>query len=412
MAIEGPVAVAIIARKPEAVIGTAAFNVLMAMAIWLESPVIDLLSTGTALGKGGRAYRTLNLFTKSTMVWVTVAHAIVAIPAVFAFVTRTVLGLRPEVASAVWLPFAIMIPWSAMVGWRRFRQGLMIRRGQTRVIGVGTFIRVTTLCMVGAILMATTSWSGIVIAAVGLLASVTAEAVFMHFASQRVIAEMKAEDEANQEPLTFRQVLRFHAPLTGATLVTLTSLPVVSAALSRTPDAVLALAAWQVAFTLQWLFRTVTFAIPEVVISFMKTPAEEPVLRRFSFGIGVALSLAMALFALSGLDRVVFARVLGAGPELFELAHLALLICSPFPLINAVMAYSRGVLTARRKTSARLTAIVVSMVVLIGSLAVGVAARWPGIVTASVALLLAQVAEWAVLRAAVERSHHHELAPA
>jgi len=405
MAIEGPVAVAIIARKPEAVLGTAAFNVLMAMAIWLESPVIDLLSTSTALARGRKAWQTLSRFTLLTMVWVTFAHGFVALPPVFRFVTGTIMGLDPAVADAVWLPFALMVPWSAMVGWRRSRQGLMIREGETRLIGIGTLIRVTTVCAVGALLMKTTTLGGITIAGIALLASVTAEAIFMHVVSQRVVRRYALQPDDDHEPsLSLRQVLKFHLPLTGSTMVTLTALPVVSAALSRAPDAVLAMAAWQVAFTVQWVFRTVTFAIPEVVISFMKSAHEDAGLRRFATLIGVLLSFAMLGFALSGLDRLVFVHVLGAGPELLDLAHVALLLCSPLPAINALMAYARGVLTARHRTGSRLTAISVATSVLVVVLVVGVTMRWPGIVTAAVALTASQVAELIALFISVRRS--------
>lgn len=400
MAFEGPISVALIARKPEAVLGTAGINVLMALAIWIESPVIDILSTATALSGDRRAFRILQRFTYYTMIWVTVAHALVAYPPVYRFVTHTILGLDPQVADVVWMPFACLVPWSAMVGWRRYRQGLMIRQGQTRAIGVGTFIRVAMVSIVGFALLQT-SLPGLMVAALALLASVTSEAIFMQFASRQIIRELPEEEG---DAITMRQVFRFHLPLTGATMVTLSALPMVSAAVSRTPDSVVALASWQLAFTLQWLFRTITFALPEVVITFMRRPDSSAILRRFSYGVGWSLSIAMLAFALSGLDQWVFTNILAAEPHLLSQAKLGLILCSGLPLINAAMAYCRGILTARHRTSARLYAMGVAMVSLIIGLVAGVVAKWPGVVVASVALTLSQVVEWIALMIAVRRS--------
>ena len=49
-------------------------------------------------------------------------------------------------------------------------------------------------------------------------------------------------------------------------MVTMLGIPVVSAALSRSPNSVVQLAGYQVAFTLVWLMRTTIYALPEVVI--------------------------------------------------------------------------------------------------------------------------------------------------
>lgn len=410
MSIEGPVSVAIISRMVDPVIGTAAFNVLMALAIFIESPVIDLLSTSTTLGKTGRDYATLSRFTWLMMLWVTVVHALVAIPPVFHWVTQGLLGLKPDVAQAAWLPFAIMIPWSACVGWRRYLQGLMIRHGRTRPIGVGTFVRVSAICLVGFGLMQSVDWPGILVAGVALMTSVFSEAVFMHIVSRPLIREVYAVDTGGASSVTLREMFRFHLPLTGSTMVTLAALPMISATLALAPDAVVAMAAWQVAFSVQWMFRTVTFAIPEVVISRMDGPVEQPVLRRFALIVGTTLSAAAILFCLSPLDDWVFSNVLRAKPELVPLASQALLLSALLPFINAAMSYLRGVLTARRQTSVRLVSIIIATVVLVACLVLGWQMQWPGVVTAAVSLTVAQLAELATLAIAARASNRHFLA--
>ena len=62
MAVESPIALSVISRMPNAEICRAAFQPLMALAYLIESPVIDLLTTATTLGKDRKHYVQLSRF--------------------------------------------------------------------------------------------------------------------------------------------------------------------------------------------------------------------------------------------------------------------------------------------------------------------------------------------------------------
>ena len=51
MAIESPIAIIILSRLPGSEVATAAFLIMMGLALWIESPVIDMLSTSTTLAR-------------------------------------------------------------------------------------------------------------------------------------------------------------------------------------------------------------------------------------------------------------------------------------------------------------------------------------------------------------------------
>lgn len=395
MAIEAPTCVRIISNLGQGTtkdVWTAAFQVLMAYSLFIESPVIDLLSTSTTLTKSKKSFATVSRFVWLLMAWCTVIHALAVTPGIYHAITA---NLNPAVAKALHLPLAVMIPWSACIGWRRYKQGILIRNGQTRVIGLGTFLRVATIFGVGFGLAAVAPLSGIMICAIALMCSVSAEAMFIHVAARRVIAELP--ESADEKPLTLGSLSKFHFPLTITTMVTLSTGLVITEALKRVPDSVTAMAGWQVALTMVWLHRTIVFALPEVVITLYKGPESESVLRRFSLGVGFGLSGLMFLFALTGIDRLIFSQLLGASPQTVETAHQAFLLQGFLPLISAIQSFARGVLTAKHQNVSRLYAVMLSLAVLVGLLALGVAMGLPGIQVAAAAMSISLLVELMVL---------------
>lgn len=397
MAAESPISLSVISRSPDATVNTAAFLVLMSLAIFIESPVIDLLSTSTTLAKSRHAYEQLVRFTWIVMALVTVVHGAVAWTPLWDIVTLQLLHMKPEVAEAAHWPMRIMTVWSALVGWRRFRQGIMIRYGVTKPISIGTLLRVAAIAGVGFGLHAATKLDGLVITAVALLVSVATECLFVHFASMPVIRRefyLKAQDE---EPVTLDSLFRFHWPLTASTMVMLMGMPLLSWAIGQSEGSVVQLASWQLAFSLLWMFRTVTFALPETVIALGKDSASRATLQKFCLQVGLICSGALAAGHLTGFDGWWFGTVLQADPGLIGWARWALFLAVSLPLLSAIMSCQRGFLTSARVTSARLYAIAAGMSTLVGCLLLGVALKWPGVVNGVVATTVSLIAESAVL---------------
>ncbi|MEA2554003.1 MAG: hypothetical protein QOJ65_2179 [Fimbriimonadaceae bacterium] len=426
MAIESPVCVGVLSRLPAAELNTAAFNILMSLALFIESPVIDLLSTSTTLSKNYQDFAVLSRFVWILMLGVAVAHALIVLTPLYYVVTLHVMGVPNEVAHTARLGLALMIPWAPSIAWRRYRQGLLIRYHRTRMVGFGTLVRVSTIITSSTILYFATKMPGIMIVATALICSVFAEALFAQWASRDVVRELAVspapfETEAPatdpldlaQAPspvgdlerlpkggngdLTMRKLTAFHWPLTLTTMVVLIGGPVVSAFLSKAPDPVLALASWQVAFSLLWLFRTVTFALPEVVITLYKDEASARKLRDFCMRVGLVASGIAMTAALLKLDVWFFTNVYHSTPRTAEMAHLAFLAASPLGLINAMQSYVRGMLTAHHLNVARFTAVAIGMATMVASLALGLLTPWRGVLSGAVAMNVALVAELAVL---------------
>lgn len=391
MALEGPVSMTLLGLTPQQKLDAASFLVLFGLAIWIESPVIDLLSTSTTWGTNRQRWEVIWRFTGLTMLFVTVVHGLVAFSPIYDLIMRGVLNVSPEVAENGRVPFQIMTCWSACVGWRRSSQGLMIRQGQPGLIGWGTLVRAATMVLVATPLITWAKLPGLVGVAWGLLASVFAEAAFIHFVSRPV--RMGLPESHGEEILTLRRVFSFHAPLTASTMIMLSSPVLVTRAIAQTAEPVTQLAAWQVASSVVWLFRTLSFALPETVISLYAPGETQRRLYRFCLGIGLGLSILMAVTGFFRLESGLYTQLYNAQAELVPLAELAFAWCITMPLINSLMSYYRALLTAHHVTWARMTAIVVSVVVLFALVAWLPGTGMKGVVVAALALTLAQAVE-------------------
>ena len=123
MSAEGPILQAVIARLPELQTQLAAFGIVMSLEIAIESPVIMLLATSTALSTNAGNYLTVRRF----MIWVnllaTVAAAIVAFTPVYILLVPGIMGIPEHIAAAARPGMKIMTFWSAAIGWRRYVLG-------------------------------------------------------------------------------------------------------------------------------------------------------------------------------------------------------------------------------------------------------------------------------------------------
>jgi hypothetical protein len=403
MGLEGPISVKAIAMvgqgKPIEEVWTAAFNALLAIALFVESPVIDLLATSTTLTKGARSYRIISRFALLMMGVCTVAHLLVILPPVYHWIAR---DYTEEVRRELWLPLVVMLPWSPAIGWRRYKQGILIRFGHTRMVGVGTFVRVAVMALVGFGGVYVTNLSGIMIAALSLISAVLAEAIFIHLGARRVIAENLAIEDEEAKPM--RALAAFHLPLTVTTMMQLGSNLLITQAMAQTIDRVTSWPAYQVALTLMWLQRAVLYALPEIVITLYGRPGAERLLWRFAATVSASMSGLMILLAATGLDRAFFISVLGKSPAIAEASHQVFMLSSLIPLIIGAQCYVRGVLTALHETKPRMRAVFFGLITMAFIMWLGIQQQWPGAWIGAAAPTAGAFVELVILADAMRRA--------
>ena len=189
MGLEMPFVNATLARLSQAERMIAAFGIVGSLSITIESPVIMLLATATALARTRQNYAMIRRFVIHLMLGATVLHVLLSWTPLFDVVVRSWMGVPQAIVEPVRLGMRIMLFWSAAIAWRRFKQGVMIRYGQTRYVGQGTMVRLFASAGTALALGLSGRLPGVAVGAFALSAGVMAEAVYAHWAARRLIAE-------------------------------------------------------------------------------------------------------------------------------------------------------------------------------------------------------------------------------
>jgi len=298
----------------------------------------------------------------------------------------------------------LMTPWSAAIAYRRFQQGVLIRFGQSGIVGIGTGVRLA----VNAAMLAIGAWNGgpgIVVGTSAIATGVLAEAVFIGIRVRPVLRRLPEHDPQARR-LTRRSFAGFYTPLALTSLLALMMFSIGSAAMGRLPRTLDSLAAWPVLNGLTFTLRALGLAFNEVVVSLIDRPGGYAVIRRFAFRLAGAVSGVLLLIAATPLSRLWFSGVSGLADPLAELAEFALWIAVPMPALSVLQSWLTGILVNRHRTRGVSEAVALALGSAVLLLVAGVAwSRAPGLVTVVTAFVLGNVVQvlWLAVRSTPDR---------
>ena len=398
MMLEGPSVQGAMGRLAAPTLNLAAWGLAFSLALLVESPVIMLLATAIALVRDEDSYKALRRFVLTLMAACTVLTALVAFTPLFDFIAGHIMGQPAPIVAAARPALQLMLFWTAAIAWRRFYQGVLVRAGQTRLVSLGTAVRLTvTLAVAGGLLR----WGhlpGVEVGAITLMAAVILEAVAVTFFALPVARRHLLNHHSPEAvPLTQAAILRFHLPLAATTLLTLLAPPLTAAALARLAMRHETLAAWPVASMLLLVLRGPGLALQEIAISQSRRAEARPALRRFTTMVGLVSTAVALLLALTPLLDHYMGAILHLPPELRAFVRVGVVLGSPLPLLTALGSWARGVLVAAGRTQAVYRGMGVNLVTHVAVLLAGIALRLPGMAVASVAFLLSAGIEYLYL---------------
>lgn len=396
MTAEGPIVSAAINRLPDEVIMLAAQGIVVSISVTIESPIINLLATSTALVKDRASYLLVRRFTIHWMILLTLLTIVLAFTPLFDVVVRDWLGTPPQVADWVRPGLQIMTFWSAAIAWRRFLQGILIHFNQPGKMAWGTAVRLIASGGVVIGLALTTDLPGVINGATALMAGVVAEAIYATVAVRPLLQnELSAATPvtAADAPLTYSELFWFHLPLAGTSLLVLLVQPLVTFSLARLDRPTESLAAWPVLFQIMLMARAAALALPEAVIALTKGPDSYRPVRLFTRNLALALTVLMAIFIFSPAARFYLFAVQDMTPTVGELAQNGLVYFLLFPALATISFWLRGLLISKKSTKDVNVGMAINMAVTAVVLAGGLWQRLPGLPTAGVALNLAAFVE-------------------
>ena len=351
MGLELLLVAATVSRLADPKIHLAAYGgVVFPLSLLIEAPIIMILVASTALCKDWPAYRLMRNFILTLGGSLTLLHIILAFSPLYGVVVEILL----EAPESTWEParmgLQIMTPWTMAIAVRRFFQGMVIRVGRSRLVGLGTLIRlgVSASMLLGGLVIQ--SVPGIIVATAALSAGVLAEAGFMFLCVRPIVRDLQQNEAVPENHLSLRRLCIFYWPLALTPLITLATLSIGSAAISRMPRALESLAVWPVLGGLTFMFRSVGIAVQEVVVTFSDRPHFLRPIQQFVWLVSLGTSATLLVIAGTPLSTLWFESVAGLSPELSSLASTALWMAVVLPALSPWESYFQGELVYRGAT--------------------------------------------------------------
>ena len=406
MTIEGPILQGVISRKPDSETQLAAFGLLFTLQILIETPIIMLLATSNALARNRHAYRLLWRFMMCLNLLITLVALLMAFTPLLDLYLGGLLRIPAHIIAATRPGMQVMVLWGAFIGFRRFHQGIIIRFGHTRYVGLGTVLRVLVSGGTALALGALTNLAGAAIGGAALMLAVIAEALYIWRVARPDVASLLATPlRAGQRALTYGKATQFHLPLAITSLLTMLVHPAIERGLASTAAAEQSLAAWPVVFSILLTMRAGGMAYQEVVLSLNDSESHHRSLRIFTLRLGGSLSLFMLIFAFTPLIHVYLTKILGVPAHLHTLITLGAQVGVLLPLLTTLHSYFRALLMLSYRTSAIYQAIglgfVLTTLVVWGGIGLGM----EGILAAALGLSLGHMVELLYLYLSYRREH-------
>lgn len=400
MSLEQPAIAAVMARLPNPEPNLAAFGITFSFALFVEGPVIMLLTAGTALPEDKQSYDRLLHFTHILAAGMTAIHLLIAIPPVYRFLVGVIIGAPPEIISLSREAFLILTPWTSMIAYRRVWQGVLIKYDRTIVVPITIAARlvVTTAGLGIGLLLG--RYAGAYVGATALSFGVITAAIVAYAFARSTIREHLSEPapDATAETLTWGDLLEFYVPLALTPLIMLLAHPLLSIGLARAQDPLASLAVWPVITSFLFLGRSIALSFQEAVVALLDDRQSFQTLRRFAVWLAVILGSAFAVAAVTPIARFWYADVSGLSSRLVGFSLLPTMIIALVPGVAALISWQRGLLIHVKRTQPITESVAVNVVVLLTVMVVLMqTVALPGATLAAIALSASVFAEWAYL---------------
>ena len=342
MAAEMPLVAAFIARLPQAKENLAAFGLTFSISMMVSCPVLQLLTTSTALASGRQAYNRLKTFMIVLGLGLTSIHLTIGLTPVYGFILERIIGVPSNLIEPSRVAFLYMTPWALALGFRRLWQGILIRSGSTLSLPITTVLRLLAISgtLVVGLIVPILPGASLEAAALNIGAIINAAAIYL-FVRPIINKQYKIETPEDQS-LSWRRLLRLFVPLALSTLIALIVRPIVSIGLSRASFPLESLAVFPVIMGFMFLFSSTTYSYQEAVVALHTGTDSFVALKRFALIISIAAGLLFFLIVISPLGDLWFARVAGLPSELLFFVRTPALILSLAPVAVGLNALYRG----------------------------------------------------------------------
>lgn len=350
MALEVPIANSYVARLPDPEIGFAVYgSIVFPVAALIEAPVLSFLAASTALSRSKAQFLALRRFVHIWSAVLTLAHLALTFTPLFDVVLVQIVGMPLEYYERAFWTMVALTPLTWAVAYRRFHQGALIAAGLSRVVGRGTMLRLASVIVSAEICVHAGLENGALLAAISISFALIVEAAFSAWMSYRNVLPNLAQ-QSSASLMGARELTWYYVPLAATSVLGMLVPPLGTAALSRMPGAVEALAIWPLVSGVSFLCRTGAIANNEVMVALYDREGGREQLARFVLLVGLGSAGAVLLFALTPLGDLWFKGLFRLNDERAHRAAHALLFAAPGAIFSAVYSWYYGILVLQRRT--------------------------------------------------------------
>lgn len=333
-----------LARQSDAVVNLAAFAVALALHLFLASPGYQNHTIALALVRGKRSLRSVALFVIAASTAISLMLSIIAWTPVGQMVFVHLIGVSRELATSARSVIAVLAFLPFFTGLRGLCQGIVIRARRTELVSIATMVRILTL--VAILLVAVKHVPGPRLGALGLLGCIAVECLLMLWFAVKCGLGPVPGDRAEHG---VRETFRYSMPLAFSSAMQQIVPLLISAIISRLPDATLALAALGVIRGFIFLLAGPMRNLQQAYLALVHSKRDYRVLMRF-FRM-VAAGMALIMFAVAyPLNAPVLGRIMGLEPELRAYIAMPLAGCALFPVLYGAVNLWRGFFAQQHRT--------------------------------------------------------------
>lgn len=393
MACGDPLVTTTISHSPDARTHLAALGVAKPLVVFFESPVIMLLHASNALSGSRASSRALWRFTLLLIVILTVGLGILGLKPVFFWLVPLLYGGKGDWLAGAQVLLVLFVLWPAASGWRRYFQGLLIRKNRGDLVARMSVFRLALMIVVlgtGYRL----GLSGLRVAGVGMISGILFEAMAVTAAALMCGAtELDREDEEPLGlPVSVASVSRFYWPLAASMIWLWGGRALLTTVISHAPEGAIALAAWPAAWGIVVLAGNSTRMVQQVVIR-NRGVVPDGNLVTFAVTVGVAASLLLLPLAVGPVASRFLRFFVGNDELLVASVRPVLTLCLPVPFLVALQNGLQGFLIRDGNTAPVQLGAAVGVMMLLTTAWIAMESGLSGTFAASLGTSLSLVAE-------------------
>lgn len=373
MSMDNSMVAAIVGRMANPEVNLAAHgSIVYPISLMIEAPIICMLSVSLALCTNRRNYQRLLNYCITICAALTVAHLLVAFTPLFHVVVEGMIGAPKETLLYAQRGLRLMLPWTAAIGMRRFYQGIMIYQGRSKLVTIGTFLRMISM---GTTLMIGYSFRSVLygadVAAIALCVGVVVEGTFAVYFGRKCARLYLPSPE--DTVISWKELALFVFPLILTQILSFAWMSIGSAAMSRMPNPIVSLAVWPVVSGLVNILRSFGMACNETALSLLRYKDSYKKLLTFTWYVIGASMVLYGLFAFTPIGNIWFETISALSHDLAAVARITILIGFSIPISSGLLYFYQACLLYVKKTRGFLEALVIFLVVIFAVMGIGIA---------------------------------------